>query len=69
MATFIDSDRGRSEKFIIDGKADMMLISRSWLETSDLLIFSDKLSTHESYLYSLSPFKADFTLQSEDVIS
>lgn len=61
---FIDSNRGRSEKFIIKGKADMMLTSRAWADDPDKLIFSDKISLHQSYLYSLSPFKDDFTLQS-----
>jgi ABC-type amino acid transport substrate-binding protein len=63
-AKFIDSNRGRSEKFIIDGKADMMLTSRSWLDTPELLIFSEKMSAHQSYLYSLFPFEPSFTLQS-----
>jgi ABC-type amino acid transport substrate-binding protein len=64
IAKFIDSNRGRSEKFIIDGIADMMLTSSSWLENPEKLIISDKLSVHESYLYSFSPFEAGFTLQS-----
>lgn len=64
IAKFIDSNRSRSEKFIIDGTADMMLTSRFWLNSPGQLIFSDKLLTHESYLYSLFPFEADFTLQS-----
>ena len=64
IAKFIDSNHGRSEKIIIDDKAGMMLTSRSWLDSPELLIFSDKLSVHQSYLYSMSPFKPDFTLQS-----
>jgi polar amino acid transport system substrate-binding protein len=63
MAKFVDSNRSRSEKFIIDGKADMMLTSQYWLDTPEQLIFSDKISAHRSYLYSLSPFNPDFTLQ------
>lgn len=65
IITFLDSSRGRSEKFIIDGKADMMLSSRSWLENPDLISVSDKLLTHKSYLYSVSAFESDFTLQNK----
>lgn len=63
IAKFVDSNRGRSEKFILNNKADMMLTSRSWLLTPEQLIFSDKLTAHQTYLYSMSPFKADFTMQ------
>ncbi|WP_157828224.1 ABC transporter substrate-binding protein [Paraglaciecola sp. MB-3u-78] len=63
IAKFVDSNRGRSEKFIIDGKADMMLTSWSWLDTPEQLIFSEKISTHRSYLYSLSPYEPNFTFQ------
>jgi len=64
VANFIDSNRGRSEKFIIEGTADMMLTSRSWLDTPERLIFTNKISVHQSYLYSLSPFEPGFVLQS-----
>ena len=63
IAKFVDSNRGRSETFIIEGKADMMFTSRSWLVTPEQLIFSDKLSVQQSYLYSLSTFEPGFTLQ------
>jgi hypothetical protein len=41
----------------------MILTSRSLLLTPEQLIFSDKLSEHQTYLYSMTLFKAAFAMQ------
>ncbi|MGS2719823.1 substrate-binding periplasmic protein [Paraglaciecola aestuariivivens] len=63
-AKFIDSSRKRSERFIIAGKADMMLNSPDWLDNPDKLISSVPILKFKSYLYSLTPFPEDFSLDS-----
>ncbi|MGS2719175.1 substrate-binding periplasmic protein [Paraglaciecola aestuariivivens] len=59
---FVDSNQLRSEQFVIDGKLDFYLAHKGWLINPDKLIATRPLVQHLTYLYSLSPFPADFSV-------
>lgn len=59
--TYVDTSRARIEEFTRSGRSDMFLSSRSWLSSSDALLFSDAIISHNSYLYGLKPF-SEFNL-------
>ncbi|WJG08820.1 ABC transporter substrate-binding protein [Aliiglaciecola sp. LCG003] len=59
---YLDSSRARSEKFLHEGKADIMLSSTAWLVTPEKLIYSAPLLKHQSYLYGLKPLPEAFSL-------
>lgn len=60
---YIDSNQLRSEQFVIDGKVDLYLASREWLKQPDKIISSIPVVKHKTFLYSLSPFNDDFSLE------
>ena len=61
---YIDSNQLRSEEFLLSNKVDMLVISPYWLQKSDRFIFSDVVIEHETYLYSITPFPQNFSLES-----
>ncbi|MCJ8320512.1 MAG: transporter substrate-binding domain-containing protein [Colwellia sp.] len=59
---FISNSRKRSEEYLYQGKADLMLISPSWLSSPEKLIATIPLHQHRSYLYQTEKFSNDFSL-------
>lgn len=62
VAQFVDSNQTRSEQFVIDGKVDLILANPKWLEQPAKTISSKPIISHQTYLYSLKPFAADFAI-------
>ncbi len=65
--TYISNSRKRSEGYMYQGVADMIMLSEHWLSQPDKLIATIPLLEHRSFLYSPNPFPADFSLSSPDV--
>lgn len=59
---YVDSNQLRSEQFVTSGKIDFYIVNPAWLPQQHGLISSHALTLHHTYLYSLSPFPADFSL-------
>jgi len=59
---FVSNSRKRSEEYLYQGKADLMLISQSWLSSPEKLIATIPLHQHRSYLYQTKKFSKDFSL-------
>ena len=59
---FVANSRKRSEDYLYQGKADLMLISQSWLSNPEKLIATIPLHQHRSYLYQTEKFPGDFSL-------
>ncbi|RDV24583.1 hypothetical protein DXV75_12855 [Alteromonas aestuariivivens] len=59
---FVDSNQVRSEVWLENGQADMLLAHPKWLRTEQSFIYSLPLLAHQTYLYSLTPFSDDFSL-------
>ncbi|WJG08047.1 transporter substrate-binding domain-containing protein [Aliiglaciecola sp. LCG003] len=59
---FVDSNQLRSEQFVIEGKADLYLANVGWLQRPKLTIASRPFVSHKTFLYSIEPFEADFSL-------
>jgi ABC-type amino acid transport substrate-binding protein len=62
IPTFIDSNQARSEQFLIEGKADIYLANPTWLSDPSNVLTSIPIIEHATYLYSLMPFEANFSL-------
>jgi polar amino acid transport system substrate-binding protein len=60
---YIDSNQLRSEEFLSNAKVDMLVISPQWLQKPDRFIYSDTIIEHETYLYSITPFPQNFSLE------
>ena len=58
--TYLDSNRVRSENFLLQKEADVFLSAIDWLNNPSYFIFSDVLMTHSSYMYSTSAFYGPF---------
>lgn len=63
---FVANSRKRSEEYLYLGKADLMLISQSWLSNPEKLIATIPLHQHRSYLYQTEKFPSDFSLNNLD---
>ncbi len=61
---YIEGNQFRSEQNILDGKADLLLINPAWLDNPRLVLVSEPLLSHDTYLYATEPFSPDFTLES-----
>lgn len=59
---YIANSRKRSEEYMYDGVADMIMLSEQWLSQPDQLIASIPLLEHKSFLYKSRPFSANFSL-------
>jgi len=59
---FVSNSRKRSEENLYQGKADLMLISKSWLKSPEKLIATIPLHQHRSFLYQTHNFATDFSL-------
>jgi ABC-type amino acid transport substrate-binding protein len=59
---FVSNSRKRSEEYMYQGKADLMLISKSWLSQPKKLIATIPLHQHRSFLYQADKFSSDFLL-------
>ncbi|MDC8829280.1 substrate-binding periplasmic protein [Alteromonas gilva] len=55
-----DSSRARNELLVKEGKSDMFLAARVWLDNPDSFIYSDKLMSHASFMYATKPFSSPF---------
>ena len=62
-AVFIDSNQLRSEQAIIEGKVDLYLANQGWLKQPEKVITSIPIVHHLTYLYSLSPFSDEFSVE------
>ncbi len=63
---YITNSRKRSEESLYQGKADLMMLSKSWLRRPDKLIATIALHHHRSFLYQLNDFNHNFTL--DDIV-
>lgn len=59
---FVDSNRVRSEQYIINGSMDVFLSNPLWLKNPTLFISSEAILLHRIYLYSAQAFRTDFSL-------
>jgi len=59
---FVSNSRKRSEEYLYQGKADLMLISPSWLSQPEKLIATIPLHQHRSFLYQTDKFPKNFSL-------
>jgi len=59
---FVSNSRKRSEEYMYQGKADLMLISKSWLSQPEKLIATVPLHQHRSFLYQVNKFPNNFSL-------
>lgn len=62
---YISNSRKRSEEYIYQGQADLMMLSKSWLSHPERIIASEALHEHRSYLYKITPFTDDFSLDDQ----
>jgi len=60
---FVANSRKRSEEYLYQRKADMMLISKSWLRYPEKLIATVPLHQHRSFLYQTAKFSDNFSLK------
>jgi len=63
---FVSNSRKRSEEYLYQGKADLMLISEFWLRQPDKLIWSVPIHQHRSFLYKSDKFPINFLLNNID---
>ncbi|MDM7860766.1 transporter substrate-binding domain-containing protein [Alteromonas sp. ASW11-36] len=59
---YVDSHRNRNEKFVSSGKFDMFYSSIAWVSQPADFISTIPIFSHESFLYAIVPFPADFSL-------
>jgi ABC-type amino acid transport substrate-binding protein len=59
---FVSNSRKRSEEYMYQGKADLMLLSKSWLSQPEKLITTIPLHQHRSFLYQTDKFTSNFLL-------
>lgn len=58
--SYLDSNRVRSENFLLQKEADVFLSATEWLNNPEHFIFSGMFMTHSSYIYSTSAFYGPF---------
>ncbi len=61
---YISNSRKRSEEYMYQGTADLMMLSKAWLKNPDRLIATIPLHQHRGFLYKASEFSDDFSLVS-----
>ncbi|MDO6566413.1 transporter substrate-binding domain-containing protein [Alteromonas sp. 1_MG-2023] len=62
-ADYIDSNSARTEAFVRSGDFDLFLTTPLWLQKPEKLIFTDPVVSHQTFLYSATPFDANALLQ------
>lgn len=60
---YIDSNQLRSEQFVIEGKVDLHLGNRKWMNQPEKVIASIPIVHHLTFLYSLTPFDDEFSVE------
>ena len=60
--TYLDGSRGRNEESVRQGRADIFLSGRVWLDDPQGFIFSDTLMPHNSYMFATTEMKKPFSL-------
>ncbi|QOL25682.1 transporter substrate-binding domain-containing protein [Thalassotalea sp. LPB0316] len=60
--SYISNSRKRSEEYMYQGIADMIMLSEQWLSQPNKLIATIPLLEHRSFLYSAQPFPENFSL-------
>jgi len=59
---YLANSRKRSEEYMYDGSADLMMLSQAWLKRPDLLIATLPIHQHRSFLYKPEKFAEGFSL-------
>lgn len=59
---YIPNNRKRSEEYMYQKKADLMMLSKAWLRQPDKLIVTISILQHHSFLYQREKFSAQFSL-------
>ena len=59
---YISNSRKRSEEYMYQGTADLIMLSHTWLKEPDKLIATVPLLQHRSFLYKATPFSDEFSL-------
>lgn len=63
---YISNSRKRSEEYMYQGTADLIMLSKTWLKEPDKLIATIPLLQHRSFLYKATPFPEDFSLDASN---
>lgn len=59
---YISNSRKRSEEYMYQGTADLLMLSKNWLKNPDKLISTIAFHQHRSFLYKANPFPDEFSL-------
>ena len=60
---FISNSRRRSEEYIYQGNADLIMLSHAWVKKPDKVISTIPLHQHRSFLYQAKAFSDSFSLE------
>jgi len=60
---FISNSRRRSEEYIYQGNADLIMLSHAWVKKPDKVISTIPLHQHRSFLYQAKVFSDSFSLE------
>jgi len=60
---YVSNSRKRSEEYIYQGTADLMMLSKAWLKEPGKLIATIPLHQHRSFLYKIKAFPDNFSLE------
>ncbi len=60
---FISNSRKRSEEYIYQGNADLIMLSEFWLKKPEEVIATVPLHQHRSFLYMTEEFPDEFSLE------
>ncbi len=63
---YISNSRKRSEEYMYQGSADLMMLSKTWLKEPEKLIATIPLHHHRSYLYKIKSFSDNFSLENSN---
>ena len=61
---FISNSRKRSEEYIYQGNADLIMLSKAWVKKPAKIISTIPLHQHRSFLYQTKAFSDSFSLES-----
>ena len=59
---FVSNSRKRSEEYIYNAKADLIMLSENWLKYPEKVIITVPVHQHRSFLYQRTNFTKNFTL-------
>ena len=60
---FISNSRKRSEEYIYQGNADLIMLSKAWVKKPAKIISTIPLHQHRSFLYQTTAFSDSFSLE------